>query len=692
MIYSKPFLSAITLLFILTAFLPDEASARTKGRELIRNMDYIEATAVNKYNWEDPAAKHMVLDSVQGELTARELEGLKQYLLNAWEPTHNAVNYYFRKRSNSYALEWIYEKDQDLALVNRAIELAQKSIDYRNDNIGNVDPRYTSYKISYDRSVAPVWPNYKELEVYEDGSLGLAPGAGGFAGLDVISVPVRMIASDPSIWEKQYNGNTYLDIALRLAGEAQKTLDYTYRVFVGVDELIRYPDTMQREEWHGGVYIYNRVFPIMSGAIALAEAYEAFGIHPEYVAKIDRVNQAMIDFLLGQMVYFEANGKECVFYPYSDYSRKKNPDQSEDFTHGSFDSRDFQLFYRSGRYGFPERVVHAMANTLVEVADKGNGKFAERLNGKGAVKKGTPISYDGYIWYAAYRPEIYDILIDYTLTNGITRKEGIYDSYCLFEILKLKDTIAKKPKLIYSNSFDDATALEDWIMEGPGHASVQDGKLLLHSRYAKQTQKFRDEGGSETAARDFVEELMRNDVGEEGVKALTVDGKFQNAHFVLWNKNPAPENYIFECDFQSLNTYPLHMIMFSHLGLGGESVFDPGLKPRNGIAGRYTKGDLVGYRISYFHPQRETSNLRKSPEKKILITGGDGTDENPDRVHKLRITKIGNKVEWTINGKKSFTYIEENPEKVLGGGYFAIRLMNPAMGLYDNVKIYALDG
>jgi len=92
----------------------------------------------------------------------------------------------------------------------------------------------------------------------------------------MITIPVRIIAENKSVWNLKYDEKTYYDIALELAAEAQKTIDYTYNVFVSNDNLIRYPKTMQRSEWHGNVFIYNRVFPVMSGAIPLVEAYEIF--------------------------------------------------------------------------------------------------------------------------------------------------------------------------------------------------------------------------------------------------------------------------------------------------------------------------------------------------------------------------------------------------------------------------------
>ncbi|MFB9058101.1 DUF1961 family protein [Mariniflexile ostreae] len=679
------------IIIILIGLYSIGAVARSKNRKLIRNIDFIESTAVLKYDWEDPAARYMILDNIYNPVTSAEFEGLKQYVLNAWLPTHNDMNYYFRKRMNSYMLEWLYKKDNDIVLVNRAIEIAERAVVYRNDNISKVDDRYTCYQISYDRSIAPVWPNYKELEIYEDGSHGLAPGASGFAGVPMITIPVRMIAENKELWNKQYKGKSYYDIAISLAKEAQKTLDYTYKVFVGADNLFRYPKTMQRSEWHGKVYIYNRVFPLMSGAIPLAEAYEKLNIDPEKVRQIDKVNQAMINYLVEDMTFKKVNGKECVSYPYSDHAQSENLGQSEDFQHGSFDSRDFQLIYKSGRYNFEERYILAMANTLVEVLDKKSGNFAERLNGAGSAKANTPISYDGYIWYASYRPEVYKIVVEHILDNNIAIKRDVYDAYCLFEILKLKDLKTQNLNLVYQNSFDNPLALDDWIMEGPGIAKIENGKLLLHSTYSKSTQEYLSQNqikeNNGMGYYDFVESQMQKDL-DHNSEDYKIEENFAGGHIVFWNKNKTPDNYILEFDFQTLSEYALHMIMFDHLGIKGESVFDPKLKLRNGLAAQYTKSDLVGSRISFFAPDRKTTNLRKSPEKKILTTGFDYTIDNKNKVHHLKLIKKDNTITWQIDGKTAFIYTEHNPKDVLSGGYFAIRLMVPAAGLYDNIKIY----
>lgn len=392
-----------------------------------------EATAIDKYDWNEPAAKHLVLEDDK-QLTEKELNGLKSYLLDYQLPTHNHMNYYFRKRMNSYMMEWVYEKDGDKQLLDKAIQVAERAIAYRNDNFGQ-------YPISYSKTVAPLWPNYKEAEVYADGTVGLVPGASAFAGLASVTVPIRMIAKHPELWQKSYKGQKYYDIAIELIDEALKTIDYTYEVFVGDDNLIRYPETILRKEWHGKVFIYNRVFPVLSGSIPLIESMEIMKLQLGKVKKMDAVNQAMLNYLMADMTRYGAKD-QYLKYPYSQAAQDKDPnkEQVEDFTHGSFDSRDFQLFYKSQRYGFGEDIPQAMANTLVEKVAVGDGTFSERMNGGAKPRQyNTPISYDGFIWYAAYRPEVNDVIIKHIIDKNIAVKNGVWDAYCLYEILKLKD-------------------------------------------------------------------------------------------------------------------------------------------------------------------------------------------------------------------------------------------------------------
>ena len=418
----------------------------------IRNMDFIDDSQAAKYSWDYAAADHLVLENRFEEVTVNELAGLKAFILEYPLPTHNGENYYFRNRSYSYMMEWLFEQDEDPALLNKAIEFARTSIRYRNDNICQVDDRYTCYAIDFSRTVAPVWPNYKQDIVVRDGVDVLDPGAGVFGPVPVIAVPARMIANHPELWDQVYNDMTYREIADELMSEVQDTIDYVYQWMVGSDNLIRYSDLVNRNDWPGFVFIYNRAFPIVSGTIPLLEAYEAFDINADKIAKIDAVNQAMIDYFLGDFTFYEKDGTEVRYDPYSDVSQSKNPDKAQDFVHGSLESRDMQLLYKSGRYNLPERYIQGIANTVVDVCYLGNGTFSYRLDGSG-TNSSSIIGYDGYIWYAAFREEIKEIIVDLILDRGIASQNGRMDVVALFEILKLKEELKKNesPQGIESN-------------------------------------------------------------------------------------------------------------------------------------------------------------------------------------------------------------------------------------------------
>lgn len=251
------------------------------------------------------------------------------------------------------------------------------------------------------------------------------------------------------------------------------------------------------------------------------------------------------------------------------------------------------------------------------------------------------------------------------------------------------ESIGVTGRLIYANDFNAPEDLADWVVEGPGQITIENCQLKLGSIYATQTLAYLEQGGLQID--DHVADLMHKTVGPIRAQESYRGDKFQGAHFVCWNTFPTPADFILEVEFTNVSDHPLHMIMFSHLGLNNESVFDPTLKTRTGVSSHYTRGDLKGYRISYFNTEGPTANLRRSPDRKLLTTGPDTTDEHPTQTHHLQIIKQGATVTWTVNGQTTFSYTEQDPEQLLAGGYFALRLMNPAIGLYDNLRVYTLE-
>jgi len=251
-----------------------------------------------------------------------------------------------------------------------------------------------------------------------------------------------------------------------------------------------------------------------------------------------------------------------------------------------------------------------------------------------------------------------------------------------------------KTKLVYSCDFNKNSDLKDWTMEGPGIAKISDGQLLIHSKYFDDVEAYFKKNGGNFSGNggEFykaVEPAMRKEIGDD-VCDYYVDGVFRGGHLVYWNKFKTPDNYIIECDFQSLSESALHMLMFSCTGNKGQDVLDPDLKKRFGVATQYTKSDLYNYRISFFAPGRGTSNMRKCPGRRLTVKGDDFTLKNKMGKHHLKIVKYKDTIEWYINGELSFRYVDDMKDGYLKGGQTAIRLMVPAKGLYDNYKIFEI--
>ncbi len=251
-----------------------------------------------------------------------------------------------------------------------------------------------------------------------------------------------------------------------------------------------------------------------------------------------------------------------------------------------------------------------------------------------------------------------------------------------------------KTKLIYSCDFESTTDLLDWKMEGPGIAKIENGKLLLYSKYFDAAQTFYKKNGGNFSGKgeayyEPVEKAMRNDLGDS-IDNYYNEGVFRGGHLVFWNNFITPENYIIECDFQSISPNALHMLMFSCTGHNGQDVFASELKKRNGLAAQYTKSDLHNYRISFFAPGRGTINMRKCPGRILTTIGEDFTLKNPEAKHHLKIEKYNDTIKWYINGELSFQFEDNLGETYLKGGQTAIRVMVPAKGLYDNYKIYEI--
>lgn len=250
-------------------------------------------------------------------------------------------------------------------------------------------------------------------------------------------------------------------------------------------------------------------------------------------------------------------------------------------------------------------------------------------------------------------------------------------------------------QLLYSCSFDSQADLSGWVMEGPGLATVENGKLLVCSRYQSRLADYlQQKAGASTDpdVKDYEEkliELVRQDepAALAGYYATGQDAGFRGGPFHLWNRLPAPANYQLEFEFTPLAPYPLHMICFGAAWKDGRSIFDPALPPRNGVAGQYMQSDMCNYRISFFAGQRGLANMRRSPGRVMVAQGPDLAALKPDTVHTFRVVKWQQTVEFYTDDQLIFTFKDDAP---LNGGQWGLRLMALARAYYDDFKLYEL--
>lgn len=272
----------------------------------------------------------------------------------------------------------------------------------------------------------------------------------------------------------------------------------------------------------------------------------------------------------------------------------------------------------------------------------------------------------------------------------------IYLSLITFSLLAQESLEnGKQKQLVYQCDFENKSALNDWVMEGPGIAKIKKGHLELYSRYHKQVNKKMKKGdlvfeeGTDQWYQNYVDVLAKK--AEPELYPIYKKKKaFRGGHLVYWNKTITPKNYIIEFDFQSSVPYPLHMIMFSATGSKGENVFDPSLKARCGVAAQYTKGDIYNYRISFLAPKRGTANLRKCPGRRLVTKGEDYSIENLMGKHHMKVIKWKDQIEFQIDDRIVFQYKDTETDAPLSAGQTAIRLMVPARGFYDNYQIFEL--
>ena len=196
----------------------------------------------------------------------------------------------------------------------------------------------------------------------------------------------------------------------------------------------------------------------------------------------------------------------------------------------------------------------------------------------------------------------------------------------------------------------------EWVMEGPGRATVSDGILTMES-------------------------LKPEDKG----------------HIVLWNTRAFPADLLVEYDFSPSRDLGLHILFFSATNLHGGSIFEPGLPKRGGVFKNYIAGQLNSYHVSLFAADdtkpRRSANLRKNANFYLVGAGTDNIAGAGAGPHHVRLLKVGGKIRVETAGKMALAFDDDGKTygPIWGEGLIGLRLMGHThKAAFRNLKVYAI--
>lgn len=376
-----------------------------------------------------PADRHLVLDSLTGDITPRELDGLRDFYLAYDNPTTNWSNYHFRRWYVPFMGEWIYDHvgpADKIRVLDKMIDMGRSVLDHRNDRFGKF--------ITQFGDVTPAWPHYRWARITTEQYLEQPLGISDFGCTSWATIPAKIIAADPQLWSKTYQGKTYREIADELIADSLVTVNECIKWFLDRDLMLYMPsDEVQPLEGNNRIPGWNRAFKFMVSTLPLIDALEKLDREPETRRLLDAANASMIDEFWKYVRPRTVNGKTVYDYP-----GRLDRYASTDIGHAGFDSNCLQEFFRSGRYAITREQLATYADTLAEVSCVGDGTFRHRFEGGEATISPGLEGLEGLLFYAAYRPELFKLLVEHTW-NTHCKAGAAPDSRVVWEILKLKE-------------------------------------------------------------------------------------------------------------------------------------------------------------------------------------------------------------------------------------------------------------
>lgn len=383
-----------------------------------------------------PGTQHLVLKGMKGPVTQNELEGLTDYFLERPLLTKNYLNTLFATWPRAYMAEWLYQQTHDRRIVDRMIEQSRSILQYRDDLYG----KYPIY-ISEDAFIfSKGWSHFRGMILYQDRPMKLMLGIASLGtGINWPATTARTIAGDPELWEKEYKGTSYREIAKEMLNIVHESWDFTIKHYHDEQSnLLLSPPYGAEPE--GLVPQWNRIFPLMAAGNTLVDTYAMLDEQNIKSTQIDLILKALFEKFWEYTRTDKVHGKEVFYYPYG-VARwaDMNSSHTEDTGHLGFDARGFRVFTKSGRYMTTEQLV-PLANAISEnVIKNRRGTFADRLSGQG--KQHDRYDYWGalppMLWFAELTDELDEKLVEYVI--DLMEDKDSLDGRVVWHVLSLRE-------------------------------------------------------------------------------------------------------------------------------------------------------------------------------------------------------------------------------------------------------------
>ncbi|MDP4290587.1 MAG: alpha-1,2-mannosidase, partial [Bacteroidota bacterium] len=355
-------------------------------------------------------AQDMVVESLSGPVTQREIDAFKNYVqqkvsLPEKESGNVWVFGYAGKALEACGL--MYEASNDMAILDRMIYFCDAALAGRND----LAPASKGGQLTvWTGKIEPVWPS----------GTSKPAGAGVEQGsvLGHIAYCAKLILRNPAIWNNKVAigdpdgfGSTYKERALKYIKEGDYVMDnWIIPHFIRTGESNHYyfpgaPNTYKANE----PAPWNQAWLLTDGFVRLTECHVLLGDDPSRVAKYDAIVKPNIQwFFASCRPNVSAAGTECRTWAYA------LPRGMEDTNHFAYDCEGLWIAYESKRYGIKFSDMIPFANTYCDVVlgTVNNGRFAGRVDGTTGTGHGGGDEYvrDEYLYFAEIRPQNYQMM------------------------------------------------------------------------------------------------------------------------------------------------------------------------------------------------------------------------------------------------------------------------------------------